>query len=610
MKITSAPSPALKTTLKPVARYFRLRGSTTSFLHGVETTEVTTGAGTVIEVASCVIGIVGTAELATPGELALVRNIDDVKSSIGPGSIYNALRRIYDNYVSSQTIICLPLGKDDDFTQASLAPSGVSTSSASITLFNDSALTSPGWIITNPHCLPLTFTSGDEGVMMVGADGTPVPVAEGDTTLTVTVGGGDAYTSDVITISVTVAADEDIPAGLVPSEATFSKGATTLYVAQPGMPVALTNPANQSVRWSGSDDAVAQVEPLTGMVTPQAAGTMTLTATLGATDTVMAGTLTCTVTVEAAPANPLLASFIGSLSLFRASRQKFGFTPKVMIAPGILDMEGALGPANSLGNQLRAVWFADVPAGFSRPEEAYAWKQSNAVYPRIAINWPRVAVLDKDGSTVWDWMAPAMAGLCCQLDKGLASAEFETGYWCSPSNYVLPDVLGVEYLLEYIPNDPDCEVNYLNSQGISTVINQLGGWRAFGNRLTAWPQTSSPTTFINWRRVTDIIEDSIEWFTVQYLDRPMFTRPTDLSSSLLGIIMDGVNGFLRSKIGTALVYGRCYIDPAENTLETLQQGIIRYRYQITPPVPIEHVQYTSEIYIGGLEQAFRKLIGG
>lgn len=600
----------LKTTMTPVARYVRLQGSTSSFLHGVETTETTVGTSTVIEVASCIIGITGTAEIAAANQLLVVRSMDEVESKVGAGSIYDALYRIYNNYVSSQIVICLPLGKASDFADTSLPTSGVSGSSAAVTLYDTSDITSPVWSLYNPHNLPLTYLSSDETVLTIDSDGTPVPVADGSATMTITVDGGTKYTSDVITVDFTVAADDDIPEGMTPSRAAFSASQLTMYIAQPGSPVTLTNPDNQTVSWSGSDNTVATVDATTGAVTPESAGSMMLTATLAATSTVMACTVTCKITVQAAPANPLLAAFIDNISLFRKSRQLFGYGPKLMLAPDILNQDGAQGPASSLGTQIRAVWFGDLPQGMTSVEEATAWKTTNCVYPRVFMDWPRVSVLDDSGATVWGWVAPSMIGLCCQLDKGLTGSEFETGYWCSPSNYVLPDVLGVEQTLEYIPNDASCEVNTLNSQGIATVINQLGGWRAFGNRSTAFPDTTDATSFIAWRRVCDVVEDSIEYFTLQYLDKPMFTRPTDISTSLIGIIQESVNGFLRSKIGTALVYGRCFINASDNTLESLQQGIIKYRYQITPPVPMEHVEYTSEVYIAGLELAFRQLIGG
>ncbi|MFV0262038.1 MAG: hypothetical protein ACK5JN_06310 [Kluyvera sp.] len=592
-------------------RYITRASSGSTFLHGVETTEITSGAASIIEVASCIISITGTAELASPGEMIVVRNMDDVTASIGPGSIYDALRRVY-QYVTNTTVICLSLGKPGDFTEPTEPePSGVTVSSADFTLYNSTGtgIFSPEWVLSNPHNLPLTVASGDEEVLTIDDDNLPVPVADGQTTITITVDGGEEYTSDVITVTVKVVDETDIPVDMMPSQASFSASVATLYTAQPGKAVALTNPDGQTVLWSSGDEDVAFVDALTGEVTPRTAGEFILTASLAATASVMAVEITCLVTVEDAPGDELLAAFITSLPTWRKARQLFGFSPKVFMAPGIIQRTGALGPAISQAKQLRGIWLVDMPLTVTTPEEAFQWKKTNAAEQRALVEWPRVAIVNEAGSTQYDWTAPSKAGLICQIDKGLTDAGFETGYWCSPSNYPLTDVVGVEHVLEYIPNDRDCEVNYLNSQGIATIINNLGGFRAFGNRSGAFPDATDPLTFISWRRVCDIIEDSIEYFTLYYMDRPMFTRPDDITSSVIGMVSDSVNEFLRSKTGTALVYGECEIRADENTAETLRQGIIYYHYKLTPPVPMEHVVYTSEVYVDGLEDAFRQLLG-
>ncbi|MGL4889194.1 MAG: phage tail sheath C-terminal domain-containing protein, partial [Aeromonas veronii] len=130
------------------------------------------------------------------------------------------------------------------------------------------------------------------------------------------------------------------------------------------------------------------------------------------------------------------------------------------------------------------------------------------------------------------------------------------------------------------------------------------------NRSTAFPDQTDPMTFLCWRRTADVIEESIEYFVMKFLDRPMFTRPDQLQSTLLGRVQDSVNDFLRSKIGSALVDGKCWIDVKANPLANLAQGIIRFKYRFTPPMVTEHIMMDAEIYVQGLEEAFKKLVGG
>ncbi len=71
---------------------------------------------------------------------------------------------------------------------------------------------------------------------------------------------------------------------------------------------------------------------------------------------------------------------------------------------------------------------------------------------------------------------------------------------------------------------------------------------------------------------------------------------------------DTVNDYLRSKEGTALVYSSVSIDAGDNPLTNLMLGKIKYRYRMTPPVPMQSVEFVAEIYVEGLESAFSKLI--
>lgn len=71
-------------------------------------------------------------------------------------------------------------------------------------------------------------------------------------------------------------------------------------------------------------------------------------------------------------------------------------------------------------------------------------------------------------------------------------------------------------------DDPNCEVNLLNEAGVTTVFNSFGtGLRAWGNRSAAWPTLSHMKNFISVRRTGDIINESIRYFSLQFMDRPL-----------------------------------------------------------------------------------------
>lgn len=578
------------------------------YLHGVETVETVSGPVPVNEIASSIIAVFGTSELATPKQMLLTRTLDEAKAAYGEGSILDALRRIHTYYTPYNTVIGVPLGKASDFTtsagQPGKAPSGVTLGSSTAKSFIDDGPRIPV-VMSNPHGLMLTWDSDDDTVATVDpSTGLVTPLKLGTVTLTATVTGNALFDGDTLECVVTV--EQTNPhSNERPTWAALSGSVQTAHLGSV-LPMSITDHQGLPVVWSCSNPSIATIDA-TGLVTPIKEGVVQISAELAGNATWAPVRLTCHLTV-AKPSDALLAAFIDAVPLLLKSRTKFGFNPKIGLAPGIMNKQGASGAVLPVARKIRMTWLADVPASVSTPEAARLAKQAMSD-ERIFCLWPRPKILDADGSVVTDWAAPSWAGLIAQVDKNLAGIKGGSGYWCSPSNVKLGDVVGVEHELDFVINEPDTQVNYLSANGIATIIN-YGGWLAFGNRSTAFPDKSDPMTFLSWRRTADVIEESIEYFTMQFLDRPMFTRPDQLQSTLIGQVQDSVNDFLRSKVGTAIVDGKCWIDPKANPLVDLAQGIIHFKYRFTPPMVTEHIVLDAEVYVQGLEEAFKKLVGG
>lgn len=576
-----------------------------TFLHGVETVETVSGPVPVNEIASSIIAVFGTSDLAAPKQMVLTRTLDEAKAAYGDGSILETLRRVHTYYTPYNTVIGVPLGKEADFqTPDGKGPSGVTLGSNTAKAFIDDGAGLPV-VMHNPNDLALAWSVDDEAVATIdAATGVLTPIKVGDVTLTLTVTGNDFFEGDTLTCTVTVA-QTNPNAGKTATGAALTDATQTAYL---GSVLALMVVDSQGlpVIWRSSNPAIATVDA-TGLVTPVKEGIAQITAELAGDANWAPVTLTCALTV-AKPSDALLAAFIEAVPLLLKARTKFGFNPKIGLAPGIMHKPGASGAVLPVARKIRMTWLADVPANVSTPEAARLAKQAMSD-ERIFCLWPRPKVLDADAAATVAWAAPSWAGLIAQVDKDLAGIQGGSGYWCSPSNLKLGDVVGTEHELEFIINERDTPVNYLNANGIATLIN-YGGWLAFGNRSTAFPDKTDPMTFLCWRRTADVIEESIEYFVMQFLDRPMFTRPDQLQSTLLGRVQDSVNDFLRSKIGSALIDGKCWIDVKANPLVNLAQGIIRFKYRFTPPMVTEHIMMDAEIYVQGLEEAFKKLVGG
>lgn len=584
-------------------------------LHGVSTVESISGPLTVVELSSTVISVFGTSELLEPGDFYHFSNSDDLKAAVGDGSIRDAMHRVFNSYVSNNSVIVFPLGKASDFTEPELpSHSGVSFSSSSASIYLDEGAQVP--VVTwNASGLETTYTSSDETVATVAADGTVTPLLEGTCTITVEVPFEDATES--MNYQLTIAAtrpDESVPNGATLSSSEADGFVGTLgAIGADGAPVTLVNPFELSVTYEIDDESVALIDPTTGDVTPLTDGAAVITMTLASKEidgvTYAGSVLTYNLEVITID-DPLLAAFIEALPMLRKCYSRYGFTPKLHMAPGILHKPGARGQADAAVKYVRGMWFADPPSTVTTWEEARAFK-NQYTSQRIVVGFPRPFVLDEvTGAQKVDWLAPSLVGLTAMVDKNLTGDPLiQTGYWCSPSNYLLPDVIKPSIELDYLYNDPDNEVNYLNQNGIVSLINR-GGWRAWGNYSSAWPDMSNALSFISWRRTMDIIEEAIELTTLQFIDKPMFNQPTDFHSTIAGRVRDTVNDYLASKVGEGLVYYSIDILAADNPLSDLQKGKVTYRYKATPPVPMQEVQYQAEVYVEGLEVAFNKMLGG
>lgn len=153
-------------------------------LHGIRTIESLTGPISVIEVSSSVIGVFGTSELAEPLKLYHTTNYDDAKKVFGEGTLKNAIRRVH-NYVPSNSIIAIPLGKDSDFPEVEEpVVSGVTMSTSSTSIYIDDGASLP-ISISNPHAYDIAYSSDNEAIATVDAvTGVVTPVQAGVANIT------------------------------------------------------------------------------------------------------------------------------------------------------------------------------------------------------------------------------------------------------------------------------------------------------------------------------------------------------------------------------------------------------------------------------------------
>lgn len=388
-------------------------------------------------------------------------------------------------------------------------------------------------------------------------------------------------------IHKTAVANEDI---------TFDAATDLAKLAHPAVADLVLKSSDGATTYAAGTDFT--LDAVTGTLTRKAGGGIAVGATVKATSYTYAD-----------PTKVTPADIIGGIDLAgrRTGMQAFldtftlmGFFPKRLIAPVFCTLNSVSTELIAMANRLRARAYIDAPIGIT-PAQAIAGRgpagsiNFNTSAGRARLCYPHVKVYDKTANA--DRLEPLS-----QRAAGLGNAiDIEKGYWWSPSNQEIYGITGVERTISAMINDPNCEANLLNEVGISTVFNSFGtGLRLWGNRMASWPTDTHPSNFENVLATGDIIDESIEYFCLQFIDQPA-------TNAWIDSIVESVNGFLRKLVGDgAILDGRCWFDQAENTVEEMAAGHFVFSRDFMPPTPGERITHKTRVNINYLKNLGKK----
>ncbi len=282
--------------------------------------------------------------------------------------------------------------------------------------------------------------------------------------------------------------------------------------------------------------------------------------------------------------------------LFEVIFNTFGFYPKILLAPGSVELPAVATELIALAPKYRAIALIDAPAGTSvtgaiagrGPASTINFKTSS---DRAYLLFPHLKVYDPntDGEINVPYSS-FMAGV-------ISATDLSDGYWVSPSNREIKGVLGLELMVTSSVNDPSTEANLLNEKGITTVFSGYGtGLRTWGNRSAAFPMDTGVKNFIPIRRLADIVHESLEQGMLPFIDR-------SLNQATVDAIRETANGFFRTLIGRGACFpgSRCEYS-SENTPAELAAGHVTFDLIFMGPTPAERITFKSYIDINLLAQ--------
>lgn len=270
--------------------------------------------------------------------------------------------------------------------------------------------------------------------------------------------------------------------------------------------------------------------------------------------------------------------------LLEAVFPKFGIAPDILICPkwsGDSEVAAIMATkAASINGLFEAVALIDVDtAAVTHYADVPEWKKANNINDKKQVLcFPMCKLGDRTFH-----LSTQMAGLMATIDADNSGCPAE-----SPSNKVLKidsAVLtdGTEVLLDLT------QANYLNSSGITTAINFMGGFVLWGNETACYPaNTDVKDYFLCVSRMFGWVSNSLILTYWSKVDNKLNRR-------LIDSIVDSVNIWLNGLTSEEkLLGGRIEFSESENPDTSLASGKAIFHVYLTPPSPAREIEFLLE----------------
>ncbi len=272
---------------------------------------------------------------------------------------------------------------------------------------------------------------------------------------------------------------------------------------------------------------------------------------------------------------------------------RFRLVPGILLAPGFSSDPTVAAimaaKAENINEHFSAISVVDCPTdSVSQYSGVAEWKNNNIVDSKQIVCWPMVAL---NGMAFH--MSTQLAGL-----MGYVDADNDDVPYVSPSNKNFQMTSAVLEDGKEVWLSPDTGA-YLNSQGVVTALNFIGGWKAWGNRTACYPGNSDvKDAFIPIRRMFSWIGNTFVQTFWQRVDAPLNSRQIDT-------IVDSANIWLNGLSAKQYILGgRIEFIESENPTTDLMDGKAVFYVYVTPPSPNREIDFKLEYDINYLSILF------
>ncbi|MCR5571274.1 MAG: carbohydrate-binding domain-containing protein [Bacteroidales bacterium] len=256
--------------------------------------------------------------------------------------------------------------------------------------------------LNNPGSQTVAYTSSNESVATIDADGTVTLIAAGATTITATSGENENYAATTVSYTLTV---NEEGSNLKSADLSWPATSYSATMGETFTAPTLSNPHSLSVTYISSNGEVATIAS-DGAVTLVGAGTTTITATSAATSTYAAGSAYYTLTVSLSDAG-IAWSASYCAATFGESNEFPEFTNGNDLAVTFESSDTAVATVDSDGNPTLVASGTAYISAFFAGDETYAAStvtytlKVNKGNPTLTWSASTYTVALEDGS--WDF---------------------------------------------------------------------------------------------------------------------------------------------------------------------------------------------------------------
>lgn len=268
---------------------------------------------------------------------------------------------------------------------------------------------------------------------------------------------------------------------------------------------------------------------------------------------------------------------------------KYTLAPDLLLCPNWSHDSEVAAIMSAKAENINGVFDADAILDIDTTEKGVTYytdapefkKKKNFTKANELVCFPRLRL----GETDFNY-STQLAALISQVDN---TGEYGGGTPCeSASNKSLQAdsmVLanGEEVLLDVQ------KANYLNDNGIITALNFYNGFVSWGNYTAAFPSSSDPVDyFYSISRMFKWVAKTVVLTYWSSIDGKMTRR-------LIDTILQGVNDWLNGLTSEEKILGgRVEFREDENTETALMAGKARFHVYLTPPSPMQKMEWVFE----------------